>query len=117
MTDEEAKAFAVDGRAQFRVWWVPQLPMEAFRHPVPDYATGKVLDRALGLYDLFQFEHNVKPDYANAGGIEWLHPDVTGGGWESIEDYEAEDLGLWSAPPATLEAADATAKPSKTGCT
>jgi hypothetical protein len=103
VTDAEAKAFAIDGRAEFRVWWVPQVPMEAFYHPVPDLKTGKLLDCALGRYDLFQFEQGVKPDYANAGGVEWRHPEVTAGEWESIEDDEAEYLGLFSAPDDAAE--------------
>lgn len=98
MTEEEAKTLAHDGTAKFRLWWVPQIPMTAFRFDVPDYATGKVLEEAIALYDLFQMEHNIKPDFSNAGGIEWAHPALTEGDWLSIEDEEAEELGLAGAP-------------------
>lgn len=94
MTDEEAKALANDGRAEFRVWWVPQIPMEAFREPVPSYADGKRLEDALGRYDLFQLKHNVKPDYSNAGGTEWRHPVVTDGDWWELDEDDAEAYGF-----------------------
>ena len=56
--------------APYRVWHVPQVPGPAFYYEVPDLKTAKILTEALGLYDLFQYENRIKPDYANAGGIE-----------------------------------------------
>jgi hypothetical protein len=61
-----------------RVWWVPQMPCEAFEVDVPDLATADLLLDVLANYDAFQFEHGVKPDYCNAGGLmmfengEWV---------------------------------------------
>lgn len=63
--------------------------MKAFRFPVPDIPAGLLLCKALGLYDLFQYENNVKPDYCNAGGIEFLDSD---GKWTSVENDEDEDI-------------------------
>lgn len=94
-------------KSEFRVWWVPQVPMEAFRYPVPSYAAGKLLDDALGRYDHFQFENKVKPDYCNAGGIEWRHPEHTGGEWEDAGDELAEEFG-W---PLSLEEEAGTTDP------
>ena len=53
-----------------RVWWIPQVPMHPFRVDVPDVASAIMLMDALGRYDTFQFENNIKPDYCNAGGLE-----------------------------------------------
>jgi hypothetical protein len=80
--------------AEFRVWWVPQIPMDPFEFPVPSYAAGLMLAEALGKYDLFQLEHNVKPDYANVGGVQWRHATLTEGEWWDLDEYEAEDLGF-----------------------
>ncbi len=38
-----------------RVWWVPQVPMEAFEAPVPDAKSGAMLLNVLAEYDAFQF--------------------------------------------------------------
>lgn len=78
-----------------RVWWVPQLPMKAFYVPVESPQEATKLLETLARYDLFQYNNNVKPDYANAGGLEvfedgewqeWYHPE-TG---EDIDDWSPE---------------------------
>ena len=78
-----------------KVYWIPQVPMEAFEWPVRSVKEAIVLCDVLAEYDRFQFKHNVKPDYSNAGGLlvfedgEWLD-------WISSDDvsfdeyYEAE---------------------------
>ncbi len=53
-----------------RVWWIPQVPMKAFRVDVKTLDEAKLLLDTLAKYDLFQFENNIKPDYANTGGLE-----------------------------------------------
>jgi hypothetical protein len=70
--------------AEYRVWWVPQVPMKAFHYEVPDVASGRLLCDALAKYDLFQFENRVKPDYSNAGGLQELDED---GEWV---DFDAD---------------------------
>lgn len=72
-----------------RVWWIPQVPMPAFRFAVPDIKTGALLCDALAQYDLFQYENNVKPDYANAGGIEFLDEE---GEWSDIDPDDLFDV-------------------------
>lgn len=81
------------GHAEFRVFWIPQVPMKAFRYDVPSLDAGKMLCDALARYDLFQFENRVKPDYANAGGIEWKHPRHTDGEWESVDPDDEWKMG------------------------
>ena len=61
-----------------RVWWVPQVPMKAFKVDVLSLREAKLLLETLADYDIFQFENNIKPDYCNAGGLlvfeggEWV---------------------------------------------
>jgi hypothetical protein len=49
--------------------------MKPFRVPVPDIGSAKLIMSALAGYDMFQLEHNIKPDYANAGGLECYSQD------------------------------------------
>lgn len=79
-----------DGGPAFQVWWIPQLPMRPFEFPVPSMDAGFMLCEALAKYDLFQFENRVKPDYCNAGGVQWKHCELTKGQWWDIEDDEYE---------------------------
>lgn len=53
-----------------RVWWIPQVPMKAFRQPVANVEQAILLLNTLAEYDNFQFENNVKGDYCNVGGLE-----------------------------------------------
>lgn len=75
-----------------RVWWIPQVPMKPFRRAVSDLAQAKLLTEALAHYDLFQFENRIKPDYANAGGVEVFRD----GGWEDwYDDETGDDFDDW----------------------
>ncbi len=76
-----------------RVWWIPQLPMDAFYVPVKTVDEAIFVIRTLAEYDLFQFPKRVKPDYCNVGGLE-VFEDGEWHEWESddfddINDYEA----------------------------
>lgn len=53
-----------------RVWWIPQIPMESFYVSVDTVHEGVKVMGILAKYDMFQLENNIKPDYANAGGLE-----------------------------------------------
>jgi hypothetical protein len=70
---------------KLRVWWIPQMPMQAFRVDVDSVEEGAKLLNTLARYDEFQFEHKIKPDYSNAGGLEMFDP----------EDKEDSPLGSW----------------------
>lgn len=91
MADENA--IANDGRAEFQVWWIPQIPGKPFEVSVPSYKDGTKLEEVLARYDAFQFENNIKPDYCNTGGTQWRHPVLTDGQWADLEEDEAEDYG------------------------
>lgn len=70
---------------QLKIWWVPQIPMEAFEVGVKDLEQASLLLSVLSDYDSFQFENKVKPDYCNAGGLVEQDPN---GEWY---DWENED--------------------------
>ena len=78
----------MSGRASLRVWWIPQVPMQPFFVHVANIDEGRKLLEVLAAYDAFQYEHNVKPDYSNAGGLAWRHPDLTEDEWW---DFDPED--------------------------
>ena len=79
-----------------RVWWIPQMPMKAFRVDVPSVEAGVLLMNTLAEYDKFQYENRIKPDYCNAGGLEifdidgewtdWYH-ESTDGYWDDPAEY------------------------------
>lgn len=77
-----------------RVWWIPQIPMSAFRVPVKDIEQAKFTLVLLANYDIFQFENHVKPDYSNVGGLEVYVEDAGDGkpDWEEWEDEEGNDI-------------------------
>lgn len=78
-------------QGDLQVWWIPQVPMPAFHVKVPDVATGVLLLDALAAYDMFQLEHNVKPDFCNAGGLQRYEQDGEGGfDWFDVDDEELE---------------------------
>lgn len=76
-----------------KVWWVPQIPGEAFEVPVATVEQGAVLLNVLAEYDAFQLINNIKPDYCNAGGLMQFD----GSEWE---DWECPDT--YSQEPDTV---------------
>lgn len=76
-----------------QVWWIPQVPMEPFEVEVGSVAEGvKILD-TLARYDQFQYEHRVKPDYCNTGGLRCWTDNCDGDGTPGWEDWMDEDSG------------------------
>lgn len=76
---------------KFRVWWIPQLPMPSFRFEVGNLVEAKLLMDALAKYDQFQLDHRIKPDYCNAGGVQYFlddRDDPENSGWV---DWHPED--------------------------
>ena len=87
---------------QLRVWWTPQVPCEQFHVDVNSIEQGVKVMAILAEYDAFQFSHNIKPDYCNAGGIEVYSDDCDGegnAGWESWYCHETgeDDPVEWLA--------------------
>lgn len=70
----------------FRVWWIPQVPMSPFLVNVDTVGDGLELCDILAAYDRFQYENNVKPDYANVGGVQRFEE---GDWWDIDEDEES----------------------------
>jgi len=98
MSDQQDEvALANDGRAKFKVWWIPQVPDKAFEVEVASYAEGRKLEIVLANYDQFQFDNRIKGDYCNAGGTTFCHPALTGGDWDDVDQGFAEDCG-WVSP-------------------
>lgn len=55
---------------KLRVWWIPQIPMKSFNVNVKTLEEANLILNTLADYDLFQLENNIKPDYANTGGLQ-----------------------------------------------
>lgn len=64
-----------DKEGDLKVWWIPQIPGKAFEIPVDSMQEGKKIMDVLADYDAFQFKYNIKPDYANMGGLARCEPD------------------------------------------
>jgi len=80
---------------QLQVWWIPQIPMEAFYWGVKTVDEAKSLLDCLAQYDLFQWKYRVKPDFSNTGGLRvWdLNYDGEGTpGWSEWMDEDGDDI-------------------------
>lgn len=55
---------------RLRIWWIPQIPGTPFLVPVNNFVEAKLLLDTLAHYDQFQLDNNIKPDYANTGGLQ-----------------------------------------------
>jgi stage III sporulation protein SpoIIIAA len=75
-------------KGQLRVWHIPQMPMKAFRVYVKTPKDAKAILNVLAIYDLFQFENKIKPDYSNAQGLEVFE----NGEWSEWEDNYGFDI-------------------------
>jgi hypothetical protein len=82
--------------AEFQVWWIPQIGhgLTPFVWPVPSLEVGMMLCDALAQYDLYQFRNRIKPDYCNAGNVQWRHPILTEGEWHDIDIKNEAEIAL-----------------------
>lgn len=56
---------------KMRVWWMPQVGTDAtFYIPITTIEEAKKIMDMLAAYDCFQWNHNIKPDYCNTGGVQ-----------------------------------------------
>jgi hypothetical protein len=78
-------------KPEFKVWWIPQIPGKAFEVEVQSRDEGKRLEGTLALYDIFQFENKIKPDYCNTGGVVFRLEGLTDGEW-----WDADDDDDWA---------------------
>jgi hypothetical protein len=74
-------------QGDLKVWWIPQIPGSPFEWPVNNFREAKLLLNVLAEYDMFQFNHNIKPDYSNAGGLMRFED----GEWMDWWDDETQD--------------------------
>ena len=82
-------------RGDLKVWWIPQVPMKPFTVNVKTIREAKLLLDTLGKYDMFQYQHRIKPDYSNAGGLNVYSPedaDETGNCWVTWYNDEGYDI-------------------------
>ena len=79
---------------KLRVWWIPQIPMTSFKVEVRSLREGRLLLNTLAKYDQFQLDHNIKPDYSNAGGLQVFNEDNDNEwtDWWSEDGDEFDDL-------------------------
>ena len=84
-----------------KVWWIPQVPMNAFEVPVKNEREADLILNALARYDTFQFKYHIKPNYSNAGGlqiwedgewIDWYKELDSGMYWDDFDEYAREVL-------------------------
>ena len=74
-----------------RVWWNPQVGCGAtFYIPVTSVENARRVMDILSAYDCFQWNHKIKPDYCNCGGLENF--DEENGEWQ---DWYFEDEGSY----------------------
>lgn len=90
-----------------QVWFMPQLGGDMFTHRVLNAAEGAYVLAAICEYDLYCDRHRLRPDFANAGGInrfedidgekDWFsyYDDETG---ETVEDTFPVDLSYGGHP-------------------
>lgn len=66
---------------KLRIWHIPQVGYDATIYiPVETLEEGKKVLDILACYDLFQYKNKIKPDFANASGLEMFD--------EETQDWE-----------------------------
>jgi hypothetical protein len=74
-----------------RVWWIPQVPMsDPFVVKVESPEEGARVIEMLAMYDMYQYENRIKPDYSNAGGLVYF--DEVADEWLDWYSEDGEEL-------------------------
>lgn len=82
------------------VWYIPQVPMPAFKWPAKDLVDAANIQAVLENFSAYEFHSRVKPDYADLSGVSRYEEDGEGGfDWFDVDDEETSEA---------LEAAGAT---------
>lgn len=61
---------------KMRVWHIPQVPGKPFKVEIEEDDIEKCIEKAkmvldvLAIYDQFEFQNKIKPDFSNAQGVE-----------------------------------------------
>ena len=74
-----------------RVWHIPQIPGEPFHVVVETPQEAVKIMNILAIYDEFQFNHNIKPDYSSVAGLEIFED----GEWCEWYDEDGNDIDQW----------------------
>lgn len=80
---------------KLRISHFPQVPCEPFNVDVNSIDEAKKIMDTLAYYDLFQFDHRIKPDYCNVTTLEMWDEDSDGEGtpgWINWYDEEGNDI-------------------------
>ena len=72
---------------RFRAWYVAKMPMKAFTVETTNAIDAEKILDVLEDFSLFEIQNNVKPDYAEAGGI-----DIWDEEYQEWTDYHPEDV-------------------------
>lgn len=56
---------------KLRIWHIPQVPGKPFYVPVETPEEGAKLIEVLSIYDQFQYQNKIKPDFCNACGLQY----------------------------------------------
>lgn len=76
--------------SKYKVWHIPQVPMEPFEVFTNDLKQAVLIMDILAEYDDFQYRKNIKPDYSNIAGVsEWNEEDQE---WYDVDEYKLETL-------------------------
>ena len=79
---------------KFKLEWMPQLPLKKGDEPFIVYADTLIeivkLQNVIARYDIYQYEHNIKPDFSNAGIISQYNKECDG--WGEVDEMDLEDV-------------------------
>lgn len=79
---------------QLRVWHKPQVPMQqSFFVYVDNIKEAKQILEVLAIYDLFQYEYKIKPDYSNAQGLQ-VYEDKEWVDWQDEDGNDIDDTEI-----------------------
>lgn len=83
----------MNNNKKMRVWWIPQVGANAtFYIPVESVEQARQFMDVLAAYDCFQWNHNIKPDYCNVGGLQiWNEEDNDWEDWYYEDDEHFYD--------------------------
>lgn len=88
-----AKRFRNPKEGDLRVYHIPQLPGKPFLIAVANIEEAKKILTVLSEYDLFQFGNRIKPDFANANGLEVFEGIVAAGGeWTEWQNEDGDSI-------------------------
>lgn len=77
-------------KIKMRVWHIPQVPGNPFYVNVDNVIEAKKVLDILAIYDQFQFQNNIKPDFCNTAGVQVYNEEQKE--WEDFYDEDGNDF-------------------------